>query len=137
MFKKEHILTFGKAQFSAFVGGMSDYAIMIICTELFKVYYAESIIISGLLGAIINFSINRYWTFQSKQTGLTSQLLKFYLVVLGSITLKSFGTYFITENFFIDYKISRILVDLVVSLGFNFTLQKFWVFKKEEQYQEA
>lgn len=30
----------------------------------------------------------------------------------------------------LDYKISRIIVDLIVSLGFNYTLQKLWVFRK-------
>ena len=136
---KNTIFTFGKAQFSAFVGGMFDYAVMIFCTEVLKIYYAESIIISGLLGAMVNFSINRYWTFQNSETALKNQLLKFYLVVLGSIVLKSSGTYFITEYFVLDYKISRLIVDLFVSLGFNFTVQKYWVFKKEsnERLQEV
>ena len=144
MLNKKTIFTFGKAQFSAFVGGMFDYCVMIFCTEVFKIYYAESIIISGLLGAMVNFSINRYWTFQNKGAALTNQLLRFYLVVLGSIVLKSSGTYFITENLLVDYKISRLIVDLFVSLGFNYTLQKYWVFRKEEntstqtnEYQEA
>lgn len=144
MGKKHSIFTFGKAQFSAFVGGIFDYGVMIFCTEFLKIYYAESIVISGLLGAMVNFSINRYWTFQNTEAGLRNQLLKFYLVVLGSIVLKSSGTFFVTENFLLDYKISRLIVDLFVSLGFNFTLQKYWVFRKEEntgtaseEYQEA
>jgi putative flippase GtrA len=144
MGKKHSIFTFGKAQFSAFVGGVFDYGVMVFCTEFLNIYYAESIVISGLLGAMVNFSINRYWTFQNTEAALKNQLLKFYMVVLGSIVLKSSGTFFITENFLLDYKISRLIVDLFVSLGFNFTLQKYWVFKKEEntattseEYQEA
>ncbi len=135
MVKKKHIFTFGKAQVSAFIGGMFDFCVMVFCTEFYKIHYSESIIISGLLGAMVNFSINRYWTFQNSETAFTNQLFKFYLVVLVSITLKSSGTYFLTENYLIDYKISRLIIDLFVSLGVNFTLQKYWVFKKETSYE--
>jgi putative flippase GtrA len=124
-----------KAQISAFIGGMCDYAIMVLCTEVFKIYYVESLVISQILGALINFSINRYWTYGANEIAVTGQLMKFYMVVLGSILLKSYGTYFCTENFTIDYKITRLLVDLVVSVGFNFVLQKYWVFRKEKVYQ--
>ena len=42
------------------------------------------------------------------------------------------GTYMMTEGLAVDYKISRIAVDLVVSLGYNFTLQRYWVFRKKQ-----
>ncbi len=124
------LLTFGKAQLSAFIGGLFDYGVMIFVTEVFGIFYSISIIVSGLLGAVVNFSINRYWTFNSVNASTTEQLRKFVFVVLGSVTLKSLGTYLFTETLAIDYKISRLMVDAVVSIGFNFTLQKYWVFKK-------
>lgn len=129
MFNKKNIFIFGKAQVSAFVGGMFDYSVMIFCVEYFHIHLKESIIIAGLLGAIINFSINKYWTYQSKKPSVTSQLIKFFLVVAGSIALKANGTVFLTQYFHVDYKITRIVVDLFVSIGFNFMLQKYWVFK--------
>jgi putative flippase GtrA len=127
--------TLVKAQISAFIGGVFDYVIMVGCTELLHVHYTRSIVISGLVGALVNFSINRYWTYGSNQIAVTSQLIKFYIVVLGSILLKSYGTWWWTEGFFIDYKITRLLVDLVVSIGWNYVLQKYWVFRKEKVYQ--
>lgn len=129
MFNKKNISIFGKAQVSAFVGGMFDYAVMVLCTEVLNIHYTNSIVIGGLLGALVNFSINKYWTYQAKELSLVSQLIKFYLVVAGSILLKSSGTFLLTENLHIDYKITRIIVDLFVSLGFNFMLQRYWVFK--------
>ena len=135
MIKKFELNTLFKAQISAFIGGMFDYGVMVACTELLHIYYARSIIISGLLGALVNFSINRYWTYGARQIAVYNQLVKFYIVVLGSILLKSYGTYYVTESFMIDYKITRLLVDLVVSVGFNFVLQKYWVFRTEKVYQ--
>lgn len=130
----QKILIFAKAQISAFIGGMTDYAIMVFFTEFFHVHYTISIVIGGVIGAVVNFAINKTWTFHARdvlyKNSVKKQLIKFVLVVLNSILLKSSGTYFITTFLHIDYKISRIIVDLVVSLAFNYNLQKYWVFKK-------
>lgn len=122
--------TFAKAQLSAFLGGVIDYLVMIFITEVLGIFYSISIVISGLLGAIANFSLNRYWAFKSTEASTKAQLHKFIFVVLGSVALKSSGTFLFTETLQIDYKITRLMVDAIVSIGFNFTLQKFWVFKK-------
>lgn len=120
---------FIKAQLSAFLGGAFDYCVMIFCTEYLHIHYTLSIVIGGILGAVVNFLINKYWTYNDDSKNIQTQLFKFYLVVAGSIMLKTLGTYIFTEALYFDYKISRIIVDLFVSIGFNFTLQKFWVFK--------
>lgn len=131
MKKYSSIFTFLKAQASAFVGGLVDYLVMIVCTEVFGVHYTLSILISGSIGAIVNFSINRKWTFQAEKGNLKYQVPKFIIMVIGSILLKSGGTFVITNWLNINYKISRVITDLIVSLGFNYTLQNYWVFKKE------
>lgn len=133
MLSKKSIFTFGKAQLSAFIGGISDWIIMLVCVEILSVHYTVSIWISGFLGAMVNFSLNKYWTYGATQESLTNQLLKFYLVVVGSVALKSFGTWLMTEGLTVDYKLSRLVVDLVVSLGYNFTMQKYWVFRKQKR----
>ena len=134
--KLERIFVFAKAQVSAFIGGITDYGIMVFVTEVFHVHYTISIAIGGIVGAVVNFSLNKGWTFLSKdvpyKNTIRKQLLKFVVVVINSIVLKSSGTYFITTFIGIDYKISRLVVDLFVSTLFNFTLQKHWVFKKSK-----
>ncbi len=127
---KEPIKIFAKAQASAFIGGIVDYFAMIVFTELFHIHYTISIAISGVIGAIVNFSINKYWTYLSNHA-VGGQIVKFILVLTGSILLKSGGTYLFTNWLNIDYKISRIITDIFVSFGFNFLLQKYWVFKKD------
>lgn len=133
MVKKNSIFIFAKAQLSAFTGGIVDYLAMIFCTEILGIHYTISIAIGGLIGAVVNFSVNRYWTFDENKTSqapISRQLAKFIFVVLGSICLKSGGTYLMTTTLRLDYKISRVIVDILVSLGFNYLLQKYWVFKK-------
>ncbi|MDP4276967.1 MAG: GtrA family protein [Bacteroidota bacterium] len=137
----ERLFTFSKAQVSSFVGGIVDYLVMVLFTECFHVHYTLSIVIGGIVGAIVNFSINKFWTFKSKEhpyeLPLKKQLSRFVLVVLNSIALKVSGTYLITTFIGIDYKISRIITDLIVSWAVNYTLQRSWVFKKKKLSKEV
>ncbi|WP_321519704.1 GtrA family protein [uncultured Bacteroides sp.] len=130
----EKLFVFTKAQVSSFFGGVVDYSIMILCTELLGIHYTISIAIGGIIGAIINFSLNKKWTFQSKDSvykhSSTKQLALFALVVANSIALKAAGTYCFTTFCGIKYGISRIITDLIVSVLFNYMLQRHWVFKK-------
>lgn len=134
MLKRNSIYTFIKAQLSAFLGGVVDYVTMVSCTELLHIHYTGSIVIGGTVGALVNFTINRNWTFEAYNNQAKNktnwQLIKFASMVGGSIVLKSSGTYWLTEWGKMDYRISRILVDIVVSLGFNYSLQRYWIFKK-------
>lgn len=128
--QKSFIAVLAKSQLSAFVGGIVDYGVMLLCTELLGIHYVISIGIGGTIGAAVNYSINRYWTFDSRDQSKATQIPKFIVVVIGSIILKAGGTYLLTEIFSIDYRISRLITDACVAFGFNFTLQKFWVFRQ-------
>lgn len=128
MFNKKSIFVFGKAQLSAFIGGICDWIIFLICVKS-GIHYTISIWISGFLGALVNFSLNKYWTYHANEENISNQLFKFYFVVIGSVALKSVGTFMMTEGLSLDCRISRLVVDLVVSLGYNYTLQRFWVFR--------
>ena len=128
------ILVFGRAQVAAFLGGITDYFLMIALTELVHIHYTKSIVISGSIGAVVNFLISRKWAFNtgtSYKESVKSQALKFACVAAGSIALKSMGTLLVTTLFHINYKIGRLIVDAFVSYGFNFVLLKYWVFKKK------
>lgn len=131
----EKLFMFTKAQVSSGLGGIVDYIIMILCTELLNIHYTISIAIGGIIGAIINFSLNKTWTFQSKTSSYKyssrRQFSRFVIVVINSIALKAAGTYYFTTFYRIDYEISRIITDLIVSIVFNYTLQRHWVFRKE------
>ena len=125
-----NIKEFLKAQLSAFVGGLFDFAIYTLCYKILGISAPFSNVASGSLGAVVNFTINRYWSFESSQEALGSQLWKFVLVVIGSITLKSSGIYLLVDVFNLNFLVSKLIVEIIVSVGFNFALQKLWVFKK-------
>lgn len=131
--------TFAKAQLSAFTGGICDYLIMIGLTEITGMHYTFSIMFGGMFGAVINFSINRYWAFSAGENlrlRLGPQLARFSMVVAGSIFLKSLGTYLVTSGLTLDYRISRLFVQAVVAYGFNYSLLRYWVFRPVEKRVE-
>ncbi|WP_316801307.1 GtrA family protein [Pedobacter frigidisoli] len=138
MKKRKSIIIFLKAQLSAFSGGMTDYALMIFLTEILHLHFVFSILISGTIGGIVNFSLNRLWAFKN-QSGYSAtpqqQLTRFIGVVLGSISLKSAGTYLLHRAINLDYRIGRLLIDSIVSYGFNYPLMKHWVFRSSKAVQ--
>lgn len=125
----KEMITWIKGQFSAFVGGLVDLAVMIMLVELGGQHYLQGIILGGLVGAVVNFSINRYWTFKASSGVLSDQAMKFVAMVAGSIILKMSGTYLLTSWVMLDYKLARIITDAFVCFGFNYTLQRLWVFQ--------
>lgn len=124
---------FLKAQFSAFTGGVCDYLIMLFLTECFGIHYTISIIVGCILGAVVNFSINKTWSFFRSNVkyrfSLSQQLLRFVFVVASSIALKVAGTHLLAVFAGFDYKIARIITDILVSLCYNYVLQRYWVFR--------
>lgn len=121
---------FIRTQLSAFLGGMADLGIYTLCYTVLLYTAPLSNVISGSLGAIVNFTINRHWSFKVTEHSVGSQLWKFVVVVLGSISLKTLGIHLLVDIWFLHFLISKLIVELIVSLGFNFTLQKYWVFRK-------
>lgn len=120
---------FLKSQFSGFIGGVIDFIVMLLMTEIFGWHYVNGIILGAIIGAIVNYYINRRWAFKAREEAVQSQLFKFFLVACGSLILKCLGTYSLTEYVAVDYRIARLIMDLMVSWCFNFVLMYFWVFK--------
>lgn len=124
-------MVFLRAQFSAFVGGVSDYIIMIACVEFLGMHYIPAIAVGAVFGAVINYAISRSWAFKAEEEKISSQFIKYAVVSLGSLFLKTIGTFTLTEYIHIDYRISKLLTDGIVAFGFNYTLQRYWVFKQK------
>lgn len=125
----DFFLSFGKAQISAFLGGLFDFAVYSFGIQILGFTAYISNIISGSLGAVVNFTINRYWTFDDADASVGKQLIKFVVVVIGSIVLKSTGIFFLVDHLSMNPYYSKIVVEILVSVIFNFLMQKYWVFR--------
>lgn len=97
----------------------------------------------ALIGGICNCIINYRVTFHAKNVGWRAVMVKFVLVWTGSLLLNSFGTqivyYLVCDWDWLHTTVglsddaifiaARLAVSLVVSLGWNFLLQRHFVFR--------
>jgi len=131
---------FAKAQGAAAAGTAVDFLVTILCTEALAIWYVISTALGSVAGAVTNFTMGRYWVFQSTENKVQTQALRYALVSAGSLILNTAGVYALTE--FIhrqlrdgevykhDYIIAKVIVAIVVAVTYNFILQKNFVFKK-------
>lgn len=141
----EKIFTFAKAQVSAFVGGVTSYVVTVLLREIFlhhashshDINYIQSLVVVGageILGAVVNFTINKTWAFKSKGSTYKHkffvQFSRFVFVVAQSILFKATGVHLLSSFFSkIDFKIWLLFIYFLVSIT-NYLLQRYWVFKR-------
>lgn len=97
----------------------------------------------AFVGGVCNYIINMRFTFHARNLEPRASVTKFVFVWIGSLLLNSFGTqiayylvrdwkWLIDETGFSDDAVflgARLFVSLVVSLGWNFVLQRNFVFR--------
>ena len=126
------MLVFLKAQASSLIATLVDFIFTIILVEIFNQHYIVASVAGAIAGAVTNFIVNRQWVFRSKEEAVQKQSVRYILVWLGSLTLNTSGIYILTHFITIKYFISKIIISLIVGIGFNYVLQKNYVFIPDE-----
>lgn len=124
------MILFLKTQLSSLVATVTDFAITILLVELVDFSYLTATITGAISGAITNFTINKYWSFNQRETKLKTQGIKYIIVWVGSISLNALGSNCLVKFFMLPYLISKIIISIIVGVFFNYQLQKHYVFKK-------
>lgn len=125
-----YMVTFLKAQASSLIATAADFLLTILLKEVFMVWYLAATTAGTICGGITNFLLGRNWVFPSTEKKAGIQAFRYIMVWLGNLALNAGGTYFFTSIAGIKYWISKILVSLIVGIGYNYVLQKFFVFRK-------
>jgi putative flippase GtrA len=129
MIEKPKILTsLFRYNIIAIAATATDFLIFIFLAKEMGVWYVASTFISAVTGGIVAFVLNRNWVFMSRDGRLTKQAAKYSIVWGSSILLNTLGLYLIVENTHLVEIVSKIIVSIVVGIGFNFLLNKFFVF---------
>lgn len=127
---KFFIISFLKYQTAALIATAIDFAVFFLLKDVFHIWYVYATAIGALMGAAANFILCRNWAFSAREKKLVTQIGKYIMVSLGSLLLNTVLVYVITELFFIHENYSRVLTAILVAVTYNFTLQKYFVFKK-------
>ena len=101
----------------------------IFFTEIFKIWYVLSTAFGNLTGAIISFYLGRNWAFNRTEDQLHWQAVRYAVTALMSMGLNTGGVYLLTENFYISYLISKVLVAILIGVSFNFLMFRYFVFR--------
>ena len=134
-----------KAFSSAQVCSLIDFAITVFLSSVVGIYYVAATAIGSVCGGICNCIINYRYAFHAhnKNVSRRAVTVKFLLVWTASLLLNSFGTQILYYNVrswewlreFTGmsndaiFLAARLSVSLVVSLGWNFLLQRCFVFR--------
>ena len=118
----------------AIVGSTSaviNFAFFYSLKRWFGVWYLHASIIGFLVSVIFNFSANKLWTFRNRDLGRSAwrQVWRFSLVMVTGLTINSSIIYGLTDGASLDPNLSWLFATLAVT-GWNFSLNRFWTFKK-------
>ncbi|MGI4744353.1 MAG: GtrA family protein [Janthinobacterium lividum] len=121
---------FIKAQAAAAAGTAVDFLVTIICVEGLHSWYLLGTVLGNVAGGITNFYLGRHLVFEASAQRAPAQGLRYFMVWLGSMLLNAAGVYLLTQLLHVNYLYSKVLVSLLVGVGFNYTLQVYFVFRK-------
>lgn len=119
-----------------------DYAVSFFLFALCGLGAGISAGIGGACGGITNCAVNYRFTFRMKECSYWAIGVKFFMVWLGSMLLNAFGTALFTNilmsfeslnelgvNENLRFTIARLITGLLVSVAWNFMLQRYFVFR--------
>ena len=119
--------------------GLSFVLFSVVNLTMYDGFFAKAI--GAASGGIINCCINYKWTFRPEGCSKRAVAIKYAMVWTGSLLLNSFGTAFVTGfvselPLLTDWGVSKdtvffvaqLAVSLVVSICWNFLLQRYFVF---------
>lgn len=121
--------TFIKANVASLAASAFDYGVTIVLVIFFHVDPFKASITGTVCGGILNFFIGRLWVFQSRDALLHYQALKYLLVWVGNLLLNAAGLFLLLKVLHLHYLPSKIAVSLIVGFGYNYFMQKKFVFR--------
>ena len=124
------VTSFFRSQIASITATAVDYITFFVLEAIFGVYYPIASAIGSVLGAIVNFSMGRWWSFKSKDHRWVRQALKYAVVSLSSAVLNTWGLIVFVERLGFDAYLSKVMVSITVGILWNFPLFRYFVFKK-------
>jgi len=106
---------------------MVDFGALFILTDWFGVYYLVSATISFILSAIVNYTLNRNWTFRSNGQHRKQVPIFLMIAVLG-ILLNNNIMYISVEHWHLHYLWAKVIAAAIVTI-WNFFGNKYLTFK--------
>ena len=126
---KREIRTFAKAQVTAQVATLIDFALSLVLAEGLGMWYVTASFLGALSGGISNCAMNYRWVFPADGLGKKGVAARYFLVWAGSLLLNTGGTWLLTELSGRHFIWAKIVVAVLVAVLWNYQLQRRYVFE--------
>ena len=120
--------TFIKAQASSVISTVFDFITTIVFKEVFKFWYVAASVIGTIAGGVMNFGLGRRWVFDGRSKKVPKQLIKYIITWTGNLLLTTLGVFIFTHYLGLSYIISKVITAIIIGVGYNYMLQKKFVF---------
>ena len=122
------MFTFLKSNIASISASLADYFVTIIAVQV----CGFPIVLAGITGTVsggaINFHMGRLWVFQKNQSARREQVKRYFVVWFGNLMLNTTGLY-VLKSHVVHYIIARLIISILVSVFYNYPLQKNYVFQ--------
>jgi len=122
--------TLGRHQVGAVVATGVDFAAMIALVERAGLSPVAGTVVGACLGAITNFVLGRVWVFRRHSGHWAAQASRYAVVAGASAGWNALGEHVAHDVAGVQYVLARVLVAIVVSLLWNFPMQRRFVFRE-------
>lgn len=129
--------TFLKANIASLAASFCDYLVTFILANFLGTAPVFASIIGTSIGGIVNFMIGRYWVFESADAPAFHQGKRYFITWIGNLILNALGVYVLIEFFGIRLMIAKVLTSVAVAVGFNYPIQKRYVFKNIDDDEKS
>jgi putative flippase GtrA len=120
---------FLKANAASLIASFCDFLITIIIKEWLDADPLLASITGTVSGGIINFLIGRYWVFEVRHLSIYHQSRRYFIIWAGNLLLNASGVYILLHYIGLNYILAKLITSVIVAVGYNYPLQKRYVFK--------
>lgn len=129
---RHEVATFIKAQGSAIIATGSDYLMRVLLDKIVGLSYVSATFFGAVTGGIVNCCINYRWVFRGNDRSKRSVAWRYLTIWIGSVVLNTAGTAFFKEVVGIKAYYAMLLTSVLVAIGWNYTMQRYFVFKQKK-----
>jgi putative flippase GtrA len=126
-------LMLGRHQVAALVATAVDFATMIALVELAGARAPVATAVGACSGAVTNFALGRTWAFGARDGAIGPQAARYAVVSSASAAWNAFGEWLAHDVANVPYVLARACVALVVSLAWNYPMQRWFVFRHRSE----
>jgi putative flippase GtrA len=120
-----------KHQTGAAISTAIDFAVMWLLVESHMLSPVLATAVGALCGAITNFSLGRRWIFVQGRGSVAfgNQVARYLLVSGVSLVWNTLGEALLYRGFGFQYVLARVIVAVFVSVGWNYPMHRWFVFR--------